>query len=135
MTYPDFPIAVMDGDCALCCFGARMIDRLDHSGEIRIATTQTAQGRALLAQHGLSEIDPESWLFIEHGVAHEGFDAMIVVGRRTGGWGRILSLLTVVPAPLRAWIYARIARNRYAVFGRAAMCDMPNPRLRARMLP
>lgn len=128
------PVAVMDGDCALCCFGARMIHRLDTSGEIRIATTDTALGQSLLQSNGLSPLDPESWLLIENGTALEGFDAMIRVGERSGGWGRALSLLRLVPRPIRTWIYTRIARNRYSVFGRSRMCEIPNPQLRARLI-
>ena len=128
------PVAVMDGDCALCCFGARMIHRLDTSGDIRIVTTDTALGQSLLQANGLSPLDPESWLLIEDGVALEGFDAMIRVGERSGGWGRGLSLLRLIPRPIRRWLYTRIARNRYAVFGRSKMCEIPDPALRARLL-
>jgi predicted DCC family thiol-disulfide oxidoreductase YuxK len=131
---PPYPIAVMDGTCALCCFGARMIDRLDQSGEIRICTVQSDLGARLLAEYGLRPDDPESWLFLDGGQAYEGFDAMVKVGRRTGGWGRLLGVLRILPPPLRRWLYARIARNRYAVFGRADMCAIPSPSLRARLI-
>ncbi|WP_224826378.1 thiol-disulfide oxidoreductase DCC family protein [Cognatishimia sp. MH4019] len=135
---PDFdwraPLAVMDGDCALCAFGARMIDRLDHAKEIRIATIETALGRALLAHYGLRATAPDSWLFIEDGVAHDGFDAMIRLGRRTGGIGHALRLLQVLPRPLRSGLYSWIARNRYRLFGRRRMCDLPSDSLRARLV-
>lgn len=128
------PLAVMDGACGLCAFGAQMIDRLDRSGEIRIVTIQTDLGRRLLARHGLDAQDPESWLFIEDGVAHEGFDAMMRVGIRSGGWGHLLGGAAVVPKPLRDRLYRFIARNRFAVFGRKRMCDLPSASLRARLI-
>lgn len=130
-----FPIAVMDGTCALCCFGARMIHRLDRTGDIRIATIQTSRGQKLLLDNGLDPLDPDSWLFIENGQVWHDFDAMIRVGERSGGAGRLLSLLRLVPKPLRQWAYGKIARNRYRMFGRAEMCDLPDPALRARLLP
>lgn len=129
-----YPIAVMDGTCALCCFGARMIDWLDRSGAIRICTVQSALGTRLLADHGLRPDNPESWLFLDGGRAYEGFDAMVRVGERSGGWGRVLSALRILPPRLRRWLYARIARNRYAMFGRADMCAIPSPSLRARLI-
>jgi hypothetical protein len=61
------PIALMDGNCALCCFGARIIDRLDRAGEIRICPVQTRLGRALLQHYGLSVDAPETWLLLERG--------------------------------------------------------------------
>lgn len=71
MAAPDLPagmpVAVMDGTCALCSFGARMIHRLDRNGDIRICPIQTRMGRGLLAGHGLDPDDPASWMFIEAG--------------------------------------------------------------------
>ena len=131
---PDFPIAVMDADCALCSFGARMIHRLDRSGTIRICPAQSPLGQSLLAGAGISITDPESWLFIANGRVWTDFDAMAEVGIRGGGWGRLLGLLRLIPKPLRDWLYRRVARNRYAVFGRGDMCALPDPTFRARLI-
>lgn len=128
------PIAFMDGACALCTFGARMILALDKRGDIRICPVQTALGRAMLQHYGVTVDDPETWLFLDNGVALDGFDAMIRVGRRSGGWGHLLGLLAGLPRPLRRWLYRRVARNRYAYFGRADLCALPDPRLRARLM-
>lgn len=128
------PIAVMDGTCAICTFGARMIHRLDRSGEIRICPIQTDLGRRILAHYGLKVDDPESWIFIEDGEASFDFEAMIRVGERSGGWGRLLTMMRVVPRSARNWLYTRLARNRYRLFGRADMCAVPDPGLRARLI-
>lgn len=128
------PIAVMDAGCALCSFGARMIHRLDTSGTIRICPVQTPLGQSLLTQYGITATDPESWLFIADGRVWTDFDAMAEVGLRCGGWGRLLGLLRLVPKPLRDWLYRRVARNRYAIFGRGDMCAIPDPAFRARLI-
>ncbi len=128
------PIAVMDATCALCSWGARFIHRIDKSGQIRIAPIQSETGAALMRQNGLDALDPDSWLFIEDGRVWRDFDALIRVGRRSGGWGRLCFVLRVIPRPVRDWLYARIARNRYALFGRGDMCALPDPNFRARLL-
>lgn len=128
-------IAVMDGDCALCTRGARMIHRLDRSGTIRIAPMQGATGAALMRRHGVDPDDPSTWLLIEAGGVARDFDAVIRVGERTGGPGRVLALLRLVPAPLRARLYAWVARNRRRIMGRADICALPDPAFRARLLP
>jgi predicted DCC family thiol-disulfide oxidoreductase YuxK len=130
----DGPIAVMDGDCALCSFGARMIHRLDRSGRIRICLVGTPLGQTLLARHGVTPGNPETWLFVDGPAVWRDFDAMAEVGRRTGGWGHGLRLLRLLPGPVSRWLYARVARNRYAVFGRSRMCDLPDPAFRARLI-
>lgn len=127
------PVAVMDGHCALCCRGARMIARADRRGEIAICPAVTPLGDALLRHHGYEPSDPESWLYLEDGVAHGGLDAMIRIGERVGGAGRILSTLRALPRPVRRWVYRRIARNRY-LFGRADLCALPDPGIRERLI-
>ena len=128
------PVALMDADCALCTRGARLIHRLDRANTIRICPVQTAAGRAALAHYGLDPQDPETWLFVADGKAWRDFDALAEVGRRTGGWGRALGLLMVLPRPLRDWLYRRYARNRYALFGRGDMCALPDPDFARRLV-
>ncbi|MGQ0566080.1 MAG: thiol-disulfide oxidoreductase DCC family protein [Gemmobacter sp.] len=127
-------IAVMDGSCALCSFGARMIHRLDQSGTVRIGPVQSPLGQRLLAAHGISGADPESWLWLDGGRAWRDLDAVVAVGLWVGGWGRVLGVLRLIPRPLRDWLYRRVARNRYALFGRADMCALPDPAFRARLI-
>lgn len=59
---PDFddraPVAVMDGECALCSWGARMIHRHDRAGSVRICPSQSGLGGALLRHYGLRAEDP-----------------------------------------------------------------------------
>lgn len=134
---PDFddsgPVAVMDGDCALCSRGARMIAALDREGVFRISTVQSATGGALVRHYGLDPADPETWLYLEGGQAWSGMEAIIRIGERLGGVGRAATALRILPRGLRAWLYRRIARNRYR-FGRSDMCTLPDPELRKRLM-
>lgn len=135
---PDFddsgPVAVMDGDCALCTAGARLIARFDIAAEFRICPKQTRLGAALLRHYGFDADDPESWLYIVEGCAYTSLDGVIRAGARIGGAGRLLQPLRLVPRPMQNWLYRRIARNRYRLFGRNDMCALPDPALRARLM-
>lgn len=128
------PVAVMDAECALCSWGARMIHRLDRSGTVRICPVQSPLGAALLRHYGIDPGDPSSWLFLADGVAHRDFDAVITAGRRFGGWGRLTGALRLIPKPARDALYRLVARNRYVVFGRAEMCALPDPAFQRRLL-
>ncbi|MFD0916514.1 thiol-disulfide oxidoreductase DCC family protein [Pseudahrensia aquimaris] len=128
------PITVMDGECALCSFGARLIARFDQREEFRICRAQTLLGRSLLMHFDLDPDDPESWLYLEDGYAYTSMDGMIRAGRRVGGVGWLLQSLRIVPRAVQDWLYVRLARNRYRMFGRTQMCELPDPRLRARLM-
>ena len=135
---PDFedaaPVAVMDGTCALCTAGARLIDRFDKAGRIRICPAQSPLGRSLLTHFGMEPDDPESWLLLDQGRARASMDAWIHAAWMTGGVGRALVVFRILPRPVQDWIYRRIARNRYALFGRTDMCALAPPSLRARLI-
>lgn len=128
------PLAVMDAECAICSWGARMIHRLDRAGRVRICPAQSPLGQALLAHHGFQPRDPASWLFLDQGRAHTDFDAVIHAGESFGGWGRMTSVLRLIPKPLRDRLYLGLARNRYRIFGRGDLCGLPDPGLQARIL-
>ncbi|MEM9715814.1 MAG: DCC1-like thiol-disulfide oxidoreductase family protein [Pseudomonadota bacterium] len=137
-TVPDFDedriLLVMDGDCALCSWGARNVARFDHGDRFRIATVNSDLGRALLIHYGLDPNDPDSWLMIEYGSAKTSMDAILAASRHLGWVRFVLAPFGWLPKSLQDWLYQRMARNRYAMFGRTDMCALPDKRLRARLL-
>ena len=130
----DGPVVFMDGECTLCSSGARAIAKWDRGREFRICPIQTDLGRAVLAHYGLDPADPDTWLYLVDGRAYTSIDAMIKVGRRLGGPGHLMGVLSVLPRGLQDWLYRRIARNRYRLLGRTQMCELPDPGLRDRLI-
>lgn len=128
------PVVFMDGECALCSTGARVICRLDKAGEFRICPTQNSIGQAILAHYGFESDDPDSWLYLVDGQAYTSIDAMIRVGQRLGGVGHLIRMLSVLPGAAQDWIYRRIASNRYRLFGRTQICAFPDDALRKRLI-
>lgn len=106
---PDAPIAFMDRDCALCSFGARMIHRLDRTGQVRICPVQSQTGQAVLAHYDVALDDPDSWIFLEAGHASFDFDAMIWIGARCGGVGHAFKSFASCQNP-RAMRYTGLSR-------------------------
>jgi len=128
------PVAFMDGECVLCTAGARLIARFDRTGAFHICPAQSPTGRAVLRHYGLEPDDPDSWLYLADGRAHTSLDGIIRAGARIGGPGWLLQPLRLLPRAAQDWLYRRIARNRYRLFGRTSMCSVPDPRLRARLI-
>lgn len=91
------PVVFTDGECVVCSQSARMIARLDRANEFRICATQSALGRAMMIHYGLDPDDPDSWLYLVDGQAYMSMDAVIRVGTRLGGWGRVVQALRVLP--------------------------------------
>lgn len=130
----DHPLIVFDGMCVLCSGFARTVVRLDPSGRFRFATAQSPLGEALFRHFGLPTDVYETNLVLIDGVGYTRLDSLIATMRALGWPWRAAVALKLLPPPLREWLYERIARNRYALFGRRDSCDIPSPKLRSRLI-
>lgn len=135
---PPFPddkaLIVFDGVCVLCSGFARFVLKRDKSFAFRLVTAQSPLGQALFRHYGLATDDFETNLVIAEGRAYAKLDTVIVAGARLGGPWRLLVLLRLLPRPFADWLYDKIARNRYRLFGRTEACMMPPPEWRDRFI-
>ncbi len=98
------------------------------------AAVQSAVGQAVLKGHGLPADDYESFVLVEQGQAYFKSDAFFRTLRyMTWPWP-LLRIGRFLPRALADWLYDRVARNRYALFGRKNACMLPRPELAARFL-
>lgn len=128
------PLIVFDGVCVLCSGFVRMVIRLDRQSRFRFATAQSPFGEALFRKHGLRTDSYETNLVLIDGIAFTRLDSFVAVMSELGWPWRAMKALLLLPRPLRDWLYDRIAKNRYALFGKKDSCDIPSPELRERFL-
>jgi predicted DCC family thiol-disulfide oxidoreductase YuxK len=128
------PLIVFDGICVLCSGFVRMVVRLDRKGRFRFATAQSPLGEALFQKHGLRTDSYETNLVIIDGAAFTRLDGFVAVMAELGWPWRAARLLLLLPRPLRNWLYDRIAKNRYALFGKKDSCEVPSAELKGRLV-
>jgi predicted DCC family thiol-disulfide oxidoreductase YuxK len=127
-------IVLFDGVCNLCTATVQFIMRRDGRGYFRFASLQSEVGRQLLAAHGLSTTDLDTFVLIEGSRCFIRSDAALRVTQHfSGGWS-LLRVLLVIPRPLRDWCYTVIARHRYGWFGKQETCMLPSPETMDRFL-
>lgn len=134
MSALDAPVIVFDGVCALCSRWVGFLLRFDRQGRYRFAAMQGANGRALLATHGLDPDDPLSFLLVEQGRAYTDSDAILRVLAGLGGLWRLATIARWLPRAARDRSYRWLARNRYRWFGRHDACYLPAPEQQGRFL-
>jgi predicted DCC family thiol-disulfide oxidoreductase YuxK len=132
MTSDAAPIWLYDGVCVLCSGGVRYTLRHERDHDIRFVTIQSREGRELAQAHGIDPDEPDSFLFIESGRALAKSDGVLALVRHLNGPARLLLLGQPLPKRWRDFIYDRVARNRYRLFGRKASCEMPDAAVRDR---
>lgn len=121
----DKPLIVFDGVCVLCSGFARFVVNHDPGGRFRLTTAQSPLGQALYRHFDLDPLDFETNLLIADGRASTKLDAFAGIMDRLGGRWRLAKLARITPRPIGNWLYDRIARNRYQLFGRTETCMVP----------
>jgi predicted DCC family thiol-disulfide oxidoreductase YuxK len=119
-------IILFDGVCHLCTATVQFILKRDPQGYFMFAPFQSASGRTLLEQHGLSPDTLDTFVLVEGPRCFTRSDAALRVAQHlSGGWS-LFRVLSVIPKPVRDWGYTVIARHRYRWFGRRETCMVPS---------
>lgn len=127
-------LVVFDGVCVLCSFFARFILRFDRAKRFRFVTAQSPLGQALFQAHGLRTDVYETNLVLIDGKPNIKFDSFIATCDALGWPWRATVVLRALPQGLRDWLYDRIAKNRYAIFGKQESCEIPSGASRERLI-
>ena len=126
---------LFDAECVVCSGWVHFVLRWDRAGTIRIGAVQSDAGRDLLRFAGLDPDDIDTMLLIERGVPYARSSAFLRAVRYFRFPMPLLAIGLIVPAFLRDWLYDRVAKNRYRLFGKKELCLVPAPEERARFLP
>ncbi|OBG58493.1 MULTISPECIES: thiol-disulfide oxidoreductase DCC family protein [unclassified Mycobacterium] len=132
------PVLLYDGVCGVCNSAVRTILRFDPHGTLRFAPLDSDFAQEVFARHPAVK-DVDSVVFVDEPeqpgerVAVRSAAALRVVDYLGGPW-KLLGAARIIPAPLRDWLYDRIADVRYRIFGKYDTCPLPPPEVRARFL-
>ncbi len=107
-------VVLFDGPCTLCNKAVQWIDKHDTNNRFLFASLQSDWATTHLPDR-LSDMDsvilqtPNEWL--------SSSDAILEIcnGLPNFKW---LTGLKAIPRPIREFIYRRIARNRFTIFGK-----------------
>lgn len=131
---PDDRVVLFDGECVLCNAGARALIRADRHALFKLGTTQSVEGKRVLAWHGLSAEAPDSFVLSEGAALYLRSTAYIrILWRLSFPYKCVAAVFWIVPRPLRDAAYNWIGRNRIRLFGRQASCELLSPDNRAHL--
>lgn len=136
---PDVPpfddskaLFVFDGVCVLCSGGASWLMKVDRKRRVNFTSAQGPLGQSLYAHFGL-QMD-ESYLLIDGGRAYTASAGYLQLCKVLGGPWHLLRSGGLLPAVLRDWVYAQVARNRYCWFGKTEFCVLLSEDQRRRLI-
>ena len=127
-------VVLFDGVCNLCHASVLFVIDRDPRAHFAFAALQGEEAARLLAARGYEGAELGSVLLVEGGRVYARSTAALRIARRLRGAWPLLSVLVVVPRPVRDAVYDWIARHRYRWFGRQEACRIPTPELRSRFV-
>jgi predicted DCC family thiol-disulfide oxidoreductase YuxK len=127
-------VVLFDGVCNLCNGFVQFVIARDRDARFAFASLQSDAAARLLARTRLAGPQSESIVLVDAGRLFTRSTAALRITRALGFPWNLAYALIVVPRPLRDWVYAVIARNRYRWFGKRDVCMVPTPDLRRRFL-
>lgn len=128
-------ILLFDGVCNLCNRLVNFVIKRDKKEKFKFAALQSESGQALLEKLGLSTHDFDTFVLLRNDdkVFVKSKAGLTVLKELGGGW-RMLYAFMIIPTPIRDFVYNRIARTRYQVFGKRDSCMIPGPEVENRFL-
>jgi predicted DCC family thiol-disulfide oxidoreductase YuxK len=126
-------LVLFDGVCVLCSGWVRFLIERDGVEFFRFTPIQSPYGRALARRLGIDAETPETNAVILGGRAYFKADSAIHALTRVPRWGWV-RVFSILPRRLRDWLYDRVARNRYRMFGKTESCMVPTPELMRRFI-
>ena len=126
-------VLLFDADCVLCSGWVGFAYRRDRRQALRYLPAQTDVGRRAMQELGINPDDPETNVLFADGRTYFKSAAFIETLGVLGGIYRCAVVAYIVPRVIRDWLYDRIARNRYRLFGRAT-CQLSDMDWRSRLV-
>jgi predicted DCC family thiol-disulfide oxidoreductase YuxK len=120
----DERVVLYDGVCKLCNGWAQFLIRFDQRHHFKLVAAQSVEGQILLRWYGMPTEHYETMLLVEGEQLYQRSTAFIRVVAGLGLPWNLAAAAWLIPAPLRNWLYDRIALNRYALFGRHDQCPL-----------
>lgn len=118
-------VVVFDGVCNFCNGWVSFVTKRDPKNRFAFAAAQSGTGRMLLEETGYLPESLETILLVSRYRTYSKSDAVLKILAQPGGLWRLVYALTLIPRPIRDFLYTAVARNRYSIAGRRNVCEIP----------
>jgi predicted DCC family thiol-disulfide oxidoreductase YuxK len=135
----DAHLVLYDGVCGLCDRLVQFLLQNDRRAVLTFASLQGAVGRSMVERFGGNPDELTSFYVVAHHRSSHArmlskSNAALFVAAKLGWPWKAAVLLRVFPRTILDWVYDRVARSRYRVFGRFDQCLIPRPEFRGRFV-
>ena len=127
-------LIIFDGVCNLCNTVVQFVITRDPQARFHFTPLQSAPGQHILTQHHLPLDDFDSFIYLRQAKLHQRSTAALYLLKDLGGLWSLAYGFMIVPRFIRDWVYDRVARSRYSLWGKKDTCMIPTPDIKKRFL-
>lgn len=127
-------IILIDGECNFCNRTLMFILKYDIAEIFYFGSQQSNVAQNLLSKYNCKDELLSTIYLIQNGRVYTKSSAIIEIANRLSGYPRYLSLLRIVPTPIRDYFYDLFSKYRFFFGRRTTVCVIPTPSLITRMI-
>lgn len=127
-------VVLFDGVCNFCNGWVKFIIQRDPLGHLHFASLQSDVAKEIMKKQGIAEMNLNSIVLIDGEQHYTESTAILQIVKRLSGPWKGLYGLTLIPRPIRDFVYRKFAKYRYKMFGVEDSCMLPTPEIRERFL-
>ena len=117
-------IVYYDGVCGLCDGFVELLVKLDKNKKLKFSSLQGKSGRILLNKLNLDLEEFDTVLFKVNDQVYTKSTAVFKIINSIGGIIKLFLVFNLSPRRFNDWIYSKVARNRFKIFGKLDKCDI-----------
>jgi predicted DCC family thiol-disulfide oxidoreductase YuxK len=118
-------IILFDGVCNFCNFWVNFVLERDKKDLFRFSALQSDKAKALTERFNIDISNPDTFILIKGDNFFTKSTAALLICKELNSPVRIIYLFIILPKFFRDFIYDRIAKNRYKLFGKRESCRIP----------
>ena len=128
-------IILFDGVCNLCNSSINYVIDHDKKDVFRFASLQSELGKTIQDYLGIKNTNLDTIiLYIPNEAYYIKSTAALKIMITFSGIWKLMQLFTIIPAPIRDFVYNYIAKNRYKWYGKQESCRIPTIELKSKFL-
>jgi len=117
-------IVYYDGVCGLCDGFVELLVKLDKNKKLKFSSLQGKSGRILLNKLNLDLEEFDTVLFKVNDQVYTKSTAVFKIINSIGGIIKLFLVFNLLPRRFNDWIYSKVAKNRFKIFGKLDKCDI-----------
>ncbi len=117
-------IVYYDGVCGLCDGFVELLVKLDKKKKLKFSSLQSESGKSLLNKLNLDLEEFDTVLYKVNDQVYTKSTAVFKIINSIRGIIKLFLIFNLLPRRFNDWIYSKVAKNRFKIFGKLDKCDI-----------